>query len=96
MKSNEKPGQCLVLPPDVQADNDSFELVSVWFSKGKAKVLTRADTGLDDRIDIWAEIVAGIVENIADHVAARTTDEPFSVEQAIANSVATYFRRKSG
>lgn len=88
-------GQHLSLPFDVQSDVDSLELISVWFSKGKAKVLTRSGTGLDERIKVWAEIVAAVVENIADHVALITNEKPVLIEQTLARLVTESIARKS-
>lgn len=59
----------LELPGEISCDEKALELISVWSLKNKVKVMTREGTSLDDRSDIWGEIVAGIVRNIAEHLA---------------------------
>ena len=60
----------LELTPDIIDDDQALELISVWFTGGKAKVFTRKGTPLDERPQIWAEILVGIIENLADHVSS--------------------------
>ncbi len=73
----------LTLPEDVENDAQALELVSVWHSEGKAKILTRSETLLDKNMVIWSEIVAGIIENIADHACEATGRSHEEVAKAI-------------
>ena len=55
----------LAIPMDVADDDQAIELVTVWFSKDKVKIMTRSGTELDRNPLIWGEIMSGIGENIA-------------------------------
>jgi Domain of unknown function (DUF5076) len=77
----------LQMPEEVTRDQGSLELVSVWFSKGKVKVLTRDGTPLDQRLDIWAEVVAGVIRNIADHASGYDSKQSPNIERQLATMV---------
>lgn len=64
-----KENRNLEMPSEVMDDPESLELVSVWYSKGKVKVLTRDGTQLDRRVELWTQIVAAVIDNIAEHVS---------------------------
>ena len=86
--------QRLRIPDDVVSDEFSIELITVWHSKGKVKVLTRDGTPLDQRLEIWAEIVNAIVENIADHACGYDATLRANVEIKIASLVLDSLGRK--
>jgi hypothetical protein len=53
---------------DKARDDHEFEMISAWFVGAKAQVFTRVGTRLDEKPQIWGEILAGIIENLCDHV----------------------------
>lgn len=55
----------LEIPVEIGSDPAAIELISVWFSQGKVKIMTRSGTGLDSNSGVWGEILAGIASNIA-------------------------------
>ena len=57
------------LPDDVVDDSSALELISVWHSVGKVKIMSRDETQLDNRPDIWGEIITALIRNVADHVS---------------------------
>ena len=59
----------LKLPDDVVGDNSALELISVWHWVGKVKIMSRDETTLDNCPDIWGEIVAALIRNLADHIS---------------------------
>jgi hypothetical protein len=77
----------LELPKEIAVDNSSLELISVWHSNGKVKVMTREQTPLDDRVEIWSEIVTAIVKNIASHTAEHKGVSPDEVVEEIMNQL---------
>lgn len=87
--------QRLRIPDDVLSDEVSFELITVWYSNGKVKVLTRDGTPLDQRLEIWAEIVNGIIENIADHACGYDATVRADVEKRIAVLVLDKLNRRT-
>ena len=86
--------QRLRIPDDVESDEFSLELITVWHSKGMVKVLTRDGTPLDQRLEIWAEIVNAIVENIADHACGYDATLRADVEMKIAALVLDKLNRR--
>lgn len=77
----------LEVPDDVLVDEAALELIAVWFSNGKVKVLTRDGTPMDERLNIWAQVVAGVVENIADHASGYDDSRRREVERRIGEMV---------
>ncbi len=58
-------GRRLAISDDVLSDISAIELVSVWFSSNKVRIMTKAGTGLDQNSEVWGEILAGIAANVA-------------------------------
>lgn len=77
----------LDVPDDVLGDEAALELITVWFSKGKVKVLTREGTPMDERLNIWAQVVAGVIENIADHASGYDDSRRRKLETQIGEMV---------
>jgi hypothetical protein len=65
MTSESNNGRRLDLPVEIAEDAGAIELVSVWYSRNKVKIMTRSGTGLDQNPGIWGEILASIAQNAA-------------------------------
>jgi hypothetical protein len=52
-------------PADVAADPKSHELISAWIHAKGVVVMTAGGTVLDEKPDLWGEIVVRIADNIA-------------------------------
>jgi len=79
---NDSDERRLKLPTEVARDSGAMELVSVWFSNNKVKIMTRSGTGLDEDPTTWGEILSGIGANIAQcrqSVTDASTSETLAV-----------------
>jgi len=84
----------LKFPGNVSHDSAALELISVWSSEGKVTVMTRERTSLDDRLDIWGEIVAATIRNISHHVAEHQNVSPNDAAARIVLYVNEQFKRE--
>ena len=73
----------LVVPDNISIDGGAYELLSAWATNGKVSVMTRTGTGLDQRPEIWGEILIGIAENIAVSLQEVTGAEAAATLQTI-------------
>ena len=77
----------LKIPIEIASDPSATELISVWFSQDKVKIMTRSGTGLDTNSAIWGEILAGIAANIATCTHDETGIDESVTLQAIKDAV---------
>lgn len=81
----------LKVPIEISSDPSATELISVWFSQDKVKIMTRSGTGLDTNPAIWGEIIAGIAANIAACTREETgVDESVTLE-AIKGAIESHW-----
>jgi hypothetical protein len=77
----------LEVPIELISDAGATELVSVWFSQNKVKIMTRSGTGLDDNSAIWGEILAGLALNIAQCTREATGADETTTLEVIKNAL---------
>jgi Domain of unknown function (DUF5076) len=65
----------LELTSDIAEDDQALELISAWYVEGKAKVFTRFGTLLDEKPQIWAEILVGVIKNVSQHLKTTNLSE---------------------
>lgn len=80
----------LGLTSDVIEDDQALELVSAWYVGAKAKVFTRVGTRLDEKPQIWAEILVGVIENISEHMNIPNLSEEECARE-ISNLIQKHF-----
>lgn len=75
----------LDMPIELRHDPNALEFISVWHHDGKMKVMTRSGTRLDERLEIWSEIVLGVIENIADHASTAELGSSDVVKKIVSD-----------
>lgn len=55
----------LLVPEPIASDPAAFEIVSAWFTGGRATAMTATGTGLEGNPEVMGQILAAIAKNAA-------------------------------